>query len=200
MTDEPIDVGALAARAKVYVTADDLVVDASKAKSVTIIGLEGIKVNASSVKQKENGMNDFWKKVVGLVVGGVCAALFILFLVAVALPMGVNAFASGGTDEAGTAADGNVTDVADMGSRNDGHIHGHGSNQRCEIPGSVFVAEVGSCILHVTDPAEIAKATPPVTRNDSRCAGKPSGFRYDTPVVGPHGMRGIAHHVCGTRS
>lgn len=65
--------------------------------------------------------------------------------------------------------------------------------------GTKFIAEAGVCIAHVTDRAEIAKALPPDLSDDPNCVGKPAGYRYDKPVTGPDGAKGVAHIVCGTR-
>lgn len=73
------------------------------------------------------------------------------------------------------------------------------TDAQCSVPGSVYIDAVGGCVLHVTDRAEIARAIPPETADDPNCKGKPVGFKYDKPVTGPRGEKGIAHMVCGAR-
>ena len=68
----------------------------------------------------------------------------------------------------------------------------------CTVAGSVYVAAVGGCVLHVTDVKEISKVSPDVA-NDPNCKGKPAGHKYDKRVIGPDGAPGIAHQVCGKR-
>ena len=65
----------------------------------------------------------------------------------------------------------------------------------CTIAGTVYVAAVGGCVKHVTNVTEVRQASPDIA-NDSRCKGKPPGFRYDVAVAGG----GIAHRVCGKRA
>ena len=72
------------------------------------------------------------------------------------------------------------------------------SNARCSLPGEVFVPQVGGCVQHVTNVAQI-QAVSPDQANDPRCFGKPPGFHYDTNVIGPDGRHGVAHHTCGLR-
>src|SRR3989338_8099969 len=52
----------------------------------------------------------------------------------------------------------------------------------CDVPGSVFVKEIGKCVYTMTDPVEVQKYSPDKDV-DPRCKGKPAGFRYDVPVV-----------------
>ncbi len=72
---------------------------------------------------------------------------------------------------------------------------------KCNVPGSVFVAELNRCILSLTSVGEINRIMPASVAHDLRCVGQPPGYRYDTPA--PPLMRGgppgIAHHVCGSR-
>ena len=65
---------------------------------------------------------------------------------------------------------------------------------RCTVPGSIYVAQVGGCVRHVTNVAEIRRVSPDKA-NDPKCEGKEPGFRYDFQL--PDG--GIAHQVCGVR-
>ncbi len=69
----------------------------------------------------------------------------------------------------------------------------------CTVAGSIWIEQLDACVLRVTDVAEINKVTPADTANDPMCEGKPVGWKYDTHVVGPNGMKGVAHHVCGVR-
>ncbi len=68
----------------------------------------------------------------------------------------------------------------------------------CDVPGSVFVKDIGQCVYHMTDPVQVQKYSPDMD-SDSKCKGKPSGFRYDEKVRDEAGHVGIAHRVCGSR-
>jgi|SRR3989344_801303 len=68
----------------------------------------------------------------------------------------------------------------------------------CTVPGTVWIPQVGGCVKHVTNIAEIQKVVPD-TDNDPQCRGKPPGHTYDKSVVGPDGASGVAHIVCGRR-
>ena len=69
----------------------------------------------------------------------------------------------------------------------------------CDVPGSVFVKEIGQCVYHMTDPIEVQKYSPDID-SDPKCKGRPDGFRYDEKVRDESGRVGIAHRVCGSRS
>lgn len=69
----------------------------------------------------------------------------------------------------------------------------------CDVPGSVFVKEIGQCVYHMTDPVQVQKYSPDMD-SDPKCKGKPAGFRYDEKVTDESGRVGIAHRVCGSRS
>ena len=69
----------------------------------------------------------------------------------------------------------------------------------CKIPGSVYVDQLGACILRITDPVAVQKILPD-REDDPNCRGKPVGFRYDIRIPPRNGMpAGIAHQVCGVR-
>ncbi|MBI2004840.1 hypothetical protein HYS79_01605 [Patescibacteria group bacterium] len=69
----------------------------------------------------------------------------------------------------------------------------------CKIPGSVFVREIGACVLHISDPVAVQKIMPD-RADDPNCRGKPAGYRYDIQIPPRNGMpAGIAHQVCGVR-
>jgi hypothetical protein len=85
--------------------------------------------------------------------------------------------------------------------------HSNGGSHQCTVPNTIYIAEIGGCVKHVTDVNEMKKAIDDRTgkhlqtdvADDPMCAGKPPGYRYDTSVTGPDGAPGVAHHVCGTR-
>lgn len=73
------------------------------------------------------------------------------------------------------------------------------AGRHCTVPGTVYVAQVDACILHVTDPATVQREVPDMA-DDPNCRGKPPGFRYDKLVPPQHGYpAGVAHMVCGVR-